>query len=109
VKDVDRCVWFPVASRACWEFLFFTTHSFLHIPWILVRKAYANLGCAYTSQGDYAKVIEYHTQHLAIAKEVGDWAGKGGAYRRMHENRLVLFINKTGLFCSLTNLVDHSG
>ena len=70
---------------------------------------YTELGIAYQNLGDYAKAIEYHAQDLAIAKEVGDWAGKGGAYRRMHENRLVLFINKTGLFCSLTNLVDHSG
>jgi hypothetical protein len=37
--------------------------------------AYGNLGNAYGSQGDYAKAIEYHTQRLAIAKEVGDRAG----------------------------------
>jgi tetratricopeptide (TPR) repeat protein len=29
---------------------------------------------------DYAKAIEYHTQHLAIAKEAGDQAGEGAAY-----------------------------
>ncbi len=31
-------------------------------------SAYANLGNADHSQGDYAKAIEYHMQHLAIAK-----------------------------------------
>ena len=42
--------------------------------------AYGNIGCAYRSQGDYAKAIEYHMQDLAIAKEVGDRAGEGKAY-----------------------------
>jgi tetratricopeptide (TPR) repeat protein len=37
------------------------------------------LGCSYQSQGDYAKDIEYHVQHLEIAKEVGDQAGDGAA------------------------------
>jgi tetratricopeptide (TPR) repeat protein len=32
------------------------------------------------SLGGYAKAIEYHTQWLTIAKEVGDRAGEGGAY-----------------------------
>jgi tetratricopeptide (TPR) repeat protein len=41
---------------------------------------YCTLGNAYQSLGDYAKAIEYHTQWLAIAKEVGDRAGEGGAY-----------------------------
>ena len=41
---------------------------------------YGNLGNAYQSQGDYAKAIEHHGQHLAIAKKVGDWAGEGRAY-----------------------------
>jgi hypothetical protein len=31
-------------------------------------SAYANLGNADHSQGAYAKAIEYHMQHLAIAK-----------------------------------------
>ena len=43
-------------------------------------SAFANLGNADQSQGGYAKAIEYHTQHLAIAKEVGDRAGEGAAY-----------------------------
>ena len=38
-----------------------------------------NLGNAFKSHGDYAKAIEYHTHCLAIAKEVGDRAGEGGA------------------------------
>jgi hypothetical protein len=29
--------------------------------------------------GDFSQAIEYHTQDLEIAKEVGDWAGEGGA------------------------------
>ena len=40
----------------------------------------STLGNAYQSLGGYAKAIEYHTQWLAIAKEVGDRAGEGGAY-----------------------------
>ena len=41
---------------------------------------YSALGNAYKSQGQYGKAIEYHTQHLAIAQEVGDRAGEGRAY-----------------------------
>ena len=37
------------------------------------------LGRAYDSLRDFSKAIEYHTQHLAIAKEVGDRAGEGRA------------------------------
>ena len=44
------------------------------------RHPYANLGIAYHSQGDFSKAIEYHTQDLAIAKEVSDRAGEGVAY-----------------------------
>jgi tetratricopeptide (TPR) repeat protein len=40
---------------------------------------HSTLGNAYNSLGDFSKAIEYHTQHLAIANEVGDWAGEGGA------------------------------
>ena len=42
--------------------------------------AYGNLANAYRSQGDFSKAIEYHTQHLVIAKEEGDRAGEGVAY-----------------------------
>jgi len=42
--------------------------------------AYGNLGSAYQALGDFCKAIRYHTQRLAITKEVGDWAGEGGAY-----------------------------
>ena len=38
---------------------------------------YCTLGRAYQSLGDFSKAIEYHTQHLAIAKGLADWAGKG--------------------------------
>ena len=41
---------------------------------------YNTLGNAYDLLGDYAKAIEYHTQHLTIAKEVGNRAGEGAAY-----------------------------
>jgi tetratricopeptide (TPR) repeat protein len=34
----------------------------------------------YDSLEDYSKAIEYHAQHLAIAKEVGERAGEGRAY-----------------------------
>jgi tetratricopeptide (TPR) repeat protein len=43
-------------------------------------RAYGNLGCAYEAQGDLSKAIEYHKEHLSIAKEVGDRAGEGVAY-----------------------------
>jgi tetratricopeptide (TPR) repeat protein len=42
--------------------------------------AYGNLSNAYESLGDYSKAIEYHQEHLAIAKEVGDRAGEGTAF-----------------------------
>ena len=42
-------------------------------------RAYSGLGIAYGSQGQYGKAIEYHTQDLAIAEEVGDRAGEGRA------------------------------
>jgi tetratricopeptide (TPR) repeat protein len=41
---------------------------------------YCILGIAYRNLGDFNKAIEYHAQHLAIAKEVGDRAGEGKAY-----------------------------
>ena len=44
---------------------------------------YSALGNAYGSLGDSNKAIEYHTQHLAIAKEVGDRAGEGAAYANL--------------------------
>ena len=37
---------------------------------------YCILGIAYRNLGDFNKAIEYHAQHLAIAKEVGDRAGE---------------------------------
>jgi len=47
------------------------------------RGAYADLGTAYKSLGDLDKAIEYHTQRLAIATEVGDRAGEGRAYANL--------------------------
>ena len=41
---------------------------------------YCTLDNAYDSLGDFSKAIEYHTQHLAITKEVGDRAGEGVAF-----------------------------
>ena len=46
----------------------------------LCSFVYCTLGRAYRSLGDFSKAIENHTQHLAIAKEVGDRAREGGAY-----------------------------
>jgi tetratricopeptide (TPR) repeat protein len=44
---------------------------------------YCALGCAYWSLGDYVKAIEYHKEHLTMAKEVGDRAGECRAYRNL--------------------------
>ncbi|XP_068696759.1 tetratricopeptide repeat protein 28-like [Montipora foliosa] len=43
-------------------------------------RAYGNLGNAYCSLGNFKQAIEYHNQHLSIAKEVGDRAGEGRTY-----------------------------
>ena len=53
-------------------------------------RAYGNLGTAYGSHGDSAKAIEYYTQHLAIAKEVGDRAGEGRACANLGTCRMYL-------------------
>ena len=45
--------------------------------------AYANLGNACDSLGNFKQALEYHNQHLSIAKEVGDRAGEGGAYANL--------------------------
>ncbi len=37
----------------------------------------------YRSLEDFAKAVEYHKEHLAIAKEVGDRAEEGGAYNNL--------------------------
>ena len=37
------------------------------------------LGNAHYMMGDFSQAIAYHTQHLAIAREVGDRAGEGNA------------------------------
>ena len=46
----------------------------------LAGVIHSMLGNAYQSLGDFSRAIEHHTQHLAIAKEVGDRAGEGSAY-----------------------------
>ena len=48
--------------------------------WAGEGRAYANLGIAYRSLGDFQKAMEYHEKHLKIAKEIGDCAGEGRAY-----------------------------
>ena len=42
-------------------------------------RAYANLGNAYQSLGDFKRAEKYHKQRLSIAKELGDRAGEGTA------------------------------
>ncbi|XP_068759724.1 tetratricopeptide repeat protein 28-like [Montipora capricornis] len=42
--------------------------------------AYGNLGNAYQRLGNFKQAIEYHHQHLSIAKEVGARAEEGAAY-----------------------------
>jgi tetratricopeptide (TPR) repeat protein len=42
---------------------------------------YKALGNAYQSLSDFPKAIECHTQHLAIAKEVGNRVAEGVGYR----------------------------
>jgi len=44
---------------------------------------FSTLGNAYDSLGDFSKAIEYHAQHLEIAKEVGDRGGEGKAYANL--------------------------
>ena len=51
---------------------------------------YSALGNAYFLLGQYGKAIEYHTQDLAIAKEVGDRAGEGKAYGNLGANYIKL-------------------
>ena len=46
-------------------------------------KAYANLGIAHDSLGDFKKAVEYHLLHLSIAKEFADRAGEGKAYANL--------------------------
>jgi hypothetical protein len=41
--------------------------------------AYANLGSAYDSKNDFSKAMEFQTQCLAIAMELGDRAGEARA------------------------------
>jgi hypothetical protein len=51
--------------------------------------AYCMLGIAYQSLGYSSKAIEYHTQHLAIAKEVGNRAGELAGRTRTSGMRMV--------------------
>jgi tetratricopeptide (TPR) repeat protein len=41
---------------------------------------YCTLGNTHNALGTFAKAIEYHMEHLTMAKEVGDRAGEGMAY-----------------------------
>ncbi|XP_073249719.1 tetratricopeptide repeat protein 28-like [Porites lutea] len=43
-------------------------------------RAYGDLGFAYQSLGDSQQAIEYHNQHISIAKEIGDRAAEGCGY-----------------------------
>jgi tetratricopeptide (TPR) repeat protein len=46
----------------------------------MVAWVYSTLCRAYQNLGSFSKAHEYHKEHLAIAKEVGDRAGEGRAY-----------------------------
>ena len=43
-------------------------------------NAHGNLGRAYLNIGDFQRAINYHEQHLKIAREVGDRTGEATAY-----------------------------
>ena len=45
--------------------------------------AYHNLGSAYYRLGDIHQAIEYHKQHLSIAKELGDRADERNAHHNL--------------------------
>ena len=49
----------------------------------MIRVSTAPSVTQYDLLGDYAKAIEYHTQDLAVAKEVGDQGGEGRAYANL--------------------------
>jgi hypothetical protein len=51
---------------------------------------YAVYSKAHRSLGKGYKAIEYHEQHLTMAKEVGDRAGEGMAYRTLDVQPRVL-------------------
>ena len=44
---------------------------------------YNKLGNAYQNLGSFSKALEYHTQDLTMAKEVGDRAREGVAYANL--------------------------
>jgi hypothetical protein len=48
------------------------------------------VSCAYRSQGDFSKAIEYHAQDLGIAKEVGDRVGEGRAHANIGTGHMYL-------------------
>jgi tetratricopeptide (TPR) repeat protein len=41
------------------------------------------LGIVYQSLAEFSQAIKYHTQAMAIAKEVGDRTGEGRAYAHL--------------------------
>ena len=46
----------------------------------LAAFVYSALGLAHRALGDFRAAIACHTEHLAIAREVGDRAGEGSAH-----------------------------
>jgi tetratricopeptide (TPR) repeat protein len=46
----------------------------------MAAGVYFTLGRAYQNLGSFSKALEYHKEHLTMAKEVGDRAGEGRAY-----------------------------
>jgi tetratricopeptide (TPR) repeat protein len=70
---------------------------------------YGNLGNANYLLGDYSKALEYHTQHLAIAKEVADRAVEGEAYGRLGTGYLYLNdVDKTVAYFEAKHVLARS-
>ena len=63
--------------------------------------SYSNLGIAYHLPCQCGNTVEYHTLHLAIAKEVGDREGVaysniGSSYVQMHQYTKAVSSYKAG-------------
>jgi CHAT domain-containing protein len=78
LKSIDSRLT-PVFLASLSLFLLVTPPLFPGPGSLLPANALGNLGVAYGSLGNYAKVIEYLQQTLAIAREIKDRQGEGAA------------------------------